>query len=168
MAIISDELRGETLFATPAAPRSTDAGDIEDEDLIEREDMVVTITSGGYIKRIRSRPTARRTAAARAGPACRPRTTMSSPLFSSPIHIPVLFFHTLGMVYKMKTWRLPPRGPHRRARRHGQHPADRARRPHRRPRAPCRERGRLGRPPHHLRHLPTATPPEQAFRLRAT
>ncbi|HRM75588.1 MAG TPA: DNA gyrase subunit A, partial [Paracoccus sp. (in: a-proteobacteria)] len=53
MAIISDELREvRSLFAVPRRTEITDwAGDLDDEDLIEREDMVVTITSGGYIKR---------------------------------------------------------------------------------------------------------------------
>ncbi len=55
MAIISDELREvKELFAVP---RRTEIGDwdadLDDEDLIEREDMVVTVTQGGYIKRTR-------------------------------------------------------------------------------------------------------------------
>ncbi len=53
MAIISDELREvKAAFAVPRRTEIVDwSGDMEDEDLIEREDRVVTITSGGYIKR---------------------------------------------------------------------------------------------------------------------
>jgi DNA gyrase subunit A len=113
MAIISDELREvKALFAVPRRTEIADwSGDMEDEDLIEREDMVVTITSGGYIKRTPLPNSAARTGAARASPRCRPRTTMSSPRFSSRIHIlGSLFFTTDGMVYKLKTWRLPLAG----------------------------------------------------------
>ncbi len=77
MEIISNELR--EVKAAYAVPRRTEiadwSGDMEDEDLIEREDMVVTITSGGYIKRTPWPSSARKTAAARALPRCRPRKT---------------------------------------------------------------------------------------------
>jgi DNA gyrase/topoisomerase IV subunit A len=92
MAIISDELREvKPLFAVPRRTEIADwSGDMEDEDLIEREDMVVTITSGGYIKRTPLAEFRARTAAARVWPRCRPRKTMWSPRFSSPI--PILGF----------------------------------------------------------------------------
>jgi DNA gyrase subunit A len=78
MAIISDELREvKELFAVPRRTEIVDwSGDMEDEDLIEREDMVVTITSGGYIKRTPlAEFRAQNGAAARACPRCRPRKT---------------------------------------------------------------------------------------------
>ena len=51
--IIRDELREvRELFAVPRRTEIVDwAADMDDEDLIEREDMVVTVTAGGYIKR---------------------------------------------------------------------------------------------------------------------
>ena len=89
------------------------ADGIEDEDLIEREDMVVTVTMGGYIKRTPARrSSASRSAAARAAPAWRPRKRMRSPtLFVTSTHNPVLFFSNLGRVYRMKVWKLPEGGP---------------------------------------------------------
>jgi DNA gyrase subunit A len=86
MAIIADELREvRELFAVPRRTEIVDwAGDMEDEDLIEREDMVVTITQSGYIKRTPLAEFAPSAAAARACRRCPPRTTTSSPRFSSP------------------------------------------------------------------------------------
>ncbi|MBK8441395.1 MAG: DNA gyrase subunit A [Rhodobacter sp.] len=113
MAIISDELREvKSLFAVPRRTEIVDwSGDMEDEDLIEREDMVVTITSGGYIKRT---PLAEFRSQNRGGKGLASMQTKEddvvTTLFVANTHTWLLFFTTGGMVYKMKTWRLPQAG----------------------------------------------------------
>ncbi|MFN3994804.1 MAG: DNA gyrase subunit A, partial [Tabrizicola flagellatus] len=113
MGIISDELREvKALFAVPRRTEIADwSGDMEDEDLIEREDMVVTITSGGYIKRT---PLAEFRAQNRGGKGLASMQTKDddvvTTLFVANTHTPLLFFTTDGMVYKLKTWRLPLAG----------------------------------------------------------
>lgn len=105
-------------FATPRRSEIAPAADgIDDEDLIEREDMVVTVTVDGYIKRT-SLDTFR--AQRRGG---KGRSAMSTKdedivteLFVTSTHTPVLFFSTLGKVYRMKVWRLPEGGPNTRGR----------------------------------------------------
>ncbi|GAB1362827.1 DNA gyrase subunit A [Rhodobacter sp.] len=110
MAIISDELiEVKTQFAVPRRTEITDwSGDMEDEDLIEREDMVVTITSGGYIKRT---PLAEFRQQNRGGKGLASMATKEddvvTTLFVANTHTWLLFFTTEGMVYKLKTWRLP-------------------------------------------------------------
>lgn len=113
MSIISEELREvKAMFAVPRRTEIVDwAGDMEDEDLIEREDMVVTITSGGYIKRTNL---AEFRAQNRGGKGLASMATKEddvvTTLFVANTHTPLLFFTTDGMVYKMKTWRLPLAG----------------------------------------------------------
>ncbi len=113
MAIISDELTEmKQLFAVPRRTEIIDwAGDMEDEDLIEREDMVVTITSGGYIKRT---PLAEFRSQNRGGKGLASMQTKEddvvTTLFVANTHTWLLFFTTDGMVYKLKTWRLPLAG----------------------------------------------------------
>ena len=113
MAIISDELREvRSLFAVPRRTEIVDwAGDMEDEDLIEREDMVVTITSGGYIKRT---PLFEFRSQNRGGKGLASMATKEddvvTTLFVANTHTNLLFFTTDGMVYKLKTWRLPQAG----------------------------------------------------------
>ena len=113
MTIISDELREvKSMFAVPRRTEIVDwSGDMEDEDLIEREDMVVTITSGGYIKRTNL---AEFRAQNRGGKGLASMQTKEddvvTTLFVANTHTPLLFFTTDGMVYKMKTWRLPLAG----------------------------------------------------------
>ncbi len=113
MAIISDELREvKAAFAVPRRTEIVDwAGDMEDEDLIEREDMVVTITSGGYIKRT---PLAEFRSQNRGGKGLSSMATKEddvvTTLFVANTHTWLLFFTTDGMVYKLKTWRLPLAG----------------------------------------------------------
>jgi DNA gyrase subunit A len=113
MAIISDELREvKQLFAVPRRTEIVDwAGDMEDEDLIEREDMVVTITSGGYIKRTSLAEFRQQN---RGGKGLSSMATKEddvvTTLFVANTHTWLLFFTTDGMVYKLKTWRLPLAG----------------------------------------------------------
>jgi DNA gyrase subunit A len=113
MAIISDELREvREAFAVPRRTEIAEwAGDLDDEDLIEREDMVVTVTSGGYIKRT---PLAEFRAQRRGGKGLASMATKEddvvTTLFVANTHTELLFFTTDGMVYKLKTWRLPLAG----------------------------------------------------------
>ena len=113
MAIISAELREvKDAFAVPRRTEIVDwAGDLDDEDLIEREDMVVTITSGGYIKRT---PLAEFRAQRRGGKGLASMQTKEddvvTTLFVANTHTQLLFFTTDGMVYKLKCWRLPLAG----------------------------------------------------------
>ena len=110
MSIISDELREvRELFAVPRRTEITDwSGDMEDEDLIEREDMVVTITSGGYIKRtaLAEFRSQRRGGKGLSGMATKEDDVVTT-LFVANTHTELLFFTTDGMVYRLKTWRLP-------------------------------------------------------------
>ncbi|MCW2309232.1 DNA gyrase subunit A [Rhodobium gokarnense] len=105
------EIRDE--FSTPRKTEISDAvGDFEDEDLIQREDMVVTVSHGGYIKRV---PLSTYRAQKRGG---KGRSGMSmkeedfvSRLFVANTHTPVLFFSSRGIAYQMKVWRLPLAAP---------------------------------------------------------
>ena len=113
MEIIATEL-AETrdLFAVARRTQVVDwSGDMEDEDLIEREDMVVTVTSGGYIKRT---PLVEFRSQKRGGKGVSGMQTKEedviTTLFVSNTHTQLLFFTTDGMVYKLKTWRLPQGG----------------------------------------------------------
>jgi len=110
MGIITDELNEvRAKFAVPRRTEIVDwSGDMDDEDLIEREDMVVTVTSGGYIKRT---PLADFRAQKRGGKGISGMQTKEedvvTTLFVANTHTQLLFFTTEGMVYKLKTWRLP-------------------------------------------------------------
>ena len=110
MGIISDELREvRELFAVPRRTEITEwSGDMLDEDLIEREDMVVTITSGGYIKRtaLAEFRSQRRGGKGLSGMATKEDDVVTT-LFVANTHTELLFFTTDGMVYRLKTWRLP-------------------------------------------------------------
>ena len=110
MQIISDELREvRELFAVPRRTEIVDwSGDMEDEDLIEREDMVVTVTSGGYIKRtaLADFRAQKRGGKGLSGMATKDEDVVTT-LFVANTHTQLLFFTTGGMVYKLKTWRLP-------------------------------------------------------------
>ncbi|PZQ21412.1 MAG: DNA gyrase subunit A [Sphingopyxis macrogoltabida] len=105
-------------FATPRKTLLAPAADgIEDEDLIEREEMVVTVTLDGYIKRtpLDTFRAQRRGGKGRAGMATKDEDVVSE-LFVTSTHTPVLFFSTVGKVYRMKVWRLPEGGPATRGR----------------------------------------------------
>ena len=110
MAIIRDELAEvRELFAVPRRTEIVDwSGDMDDEDLIEREDMVVTVTSGGYIKRtpLADFRSQRRGGKGVSGMATKEEDVVTT-LFVANTHTQLLFFTTDGMVYKLKTWRLP-------------------------------------------------------------
>jgi DNA gyrase subunit A len=113
MEIIAGEL--SEIKAQFAVPRRTEiadwAGDMDDEDLIEREDMVVTVTASGWIKRT---PLAEFRAQRRGGKGLSSMQTKEddvvTTLFVANTHTRLLFFTTDGMVYSLKTWRLPLAG----------------------------------------------------------
>jgi DNA gyrase subunit A len=119
MTIIRDELNAiKDQFNTPRKTAIDEAaGDFEDEDLIAREDMVVTVTHGGYIKRVplSAYRAQRRGGKGRSGMSTRDADFVSR-LFVASTHAPVLFFSSLGQVYKMKVWRLPIAEPQGRGR----------------------------------------------------
>jgi DNA gyrase subunit A len=113
MAIIADELREvRELFAVPRRSEIVELeGEVEDEDLIEREDMVVTVTSGGYIKRtpLSEYRSQRRGGKGTQGMATKDEDFVTT-LFVANTHTALLFFTTEGMVYTLKCWRLPLAG----------------------------------------------------------
>ena len=104
-----------------ATPRRTEIvpylDDIDDEDLIEREEMVVTVTMGGYIKRtpLDSFRAQRRGGKGRSGMNTKDEDAITN-LFVTLTHTPVLFFSTAGKVYRMKVWKLPEGAPQARGR----------------------------------------------------
>ena len=112
--IIKDELiavRDE--FATPRRTEIADGGfEMEDEDLIAREDMVVTVSHAGYIKRVPldTYRAQRRGGKGRSGMSTRDEDFVTR-LFVANTHTPILFFSSRGIVYKLKVWRLPQAAP---------------------------------------------------------
>ncbi len=118
-AVMRDELVAvKDAFATPRRTLIAPAADgIDDEDLIEREEMVVTVTHDGYIKRtsLDSFRAQRRGGKGRAGMATREEDAVAQ-MFVTSTHNPVLFFSTSGKVYRLKVWRLPEGGPATRGR----------------------------------------------------
>lgn len=100
-------------FANPRRTAIEEAGEeLDDEDYIQKEDMVVTISNTGYIKRV---PLNTYRAQKRGG---KGRTGMETKeedfvhdLFVANTHTPVLFFSTIGIAYKMKVYKIPLAGP---------------------------------------------------------
>ncbi|EBA09010.1 DNA gyrase subunit A [Sagittula stellata] len=110
MGIIREEMTAiREEFAVPRRTEIVDwAGDMDDEDLIEREDMVVTVTAGGYIKRtaLADFRAQKRGGKGLSGGGLKEDDVVTT-LFVANTHTQLLFFTTDGMVYKLKTWRLP-------------------------------------------------------------
>jgi DNA gyrase subunit A len=110
MAIIRDELTGiRESFVTPRKTQIVDwDADVDDEDLIAREDMVVTVSHAGYIKRVplSTYRAQRRGGKGRSGMVTRDEDFVTR-LFVANTHTPVLFFSSEGQAYKEKVWRLP-------------------------------------------------------------
>jgi DNA gyrase subunit A len=116
-AIVKAELAEvKTKFATPRKTVIVEQeGEVEDEDLIQREDMVVTVSHAGYVKRVplSTYRAQRRGGKGRAGMQTRDEDFVSR-LFVASTHTPVLFFSSRGQVYKEKVWRLPMAAPNAR------------------------------------------------------
>jgi DNA gyrase subunit A len=112
--IVKDEMIAvKEAYATPRRTIILDAaGDMDDEDLIQREDMVVTVSHAGYIKRVplSTYRAQRRGGKGRSGMATREEDFVAR-LFVASTHTPVLFFSSRGYVYKEKVWRLPLTSP---------------------------------------------------------
>ena len=113
-AIIKEELAAiKSEFATPRRTVIIDQeGEMEDEDLIQREDMVVTVSHAGYVKRVplSTYRAQKRGGKGRAGMQTREEDFVTR-LFVASTHTPVLFFSSRGQVYKEKVWRLPLAAP---------------------------------------------------------
>ena len=113
-SIIKDELAAvKKDFATPRRTEIAEQdGEVEDEDLIQREDMVVTVSHLGYIKRVplSTYRAQKRGGKGRGGMQVREEDFVSR-LFVASTHTPVLFFSSQGQVYKEKVWRLPLAAP---------------------------------------------------------
>ncbi len=114
IAIVKNELLSiKSEFGTPRRTEILETeGEVEDEDLIQREDMVVTVSHKGYIKRVplSNYRAQRRGGKGRAGMATREEDFVTR-VFIANTHTPVLFFSSRGMAYKMKVWRLPVAAP---------------------------------------------------------
>ena len=112
--IIKDELQAvKTQFATPRRTVIIDQeGEVDDEDLIQRDDMVVTVSHAGYVKRVplSTYRAQKRGGKGRAGMQTREEDFVTR-LFVASTHTPVLFFSSRGQVYKEKVWRLPLAAP---------------------------------------------------------
>ncbi|NMW31449.1 DNA gyrase subunit A [Altererythrobacter sp. RZ02] len=105
-------------YATPRVAEIAPAWDgLDDEDLIERDEMVVTVTLDGYIKRtpLSTFRAQNRGGKGRAGMATKEEDAVSE-MFVTSTHNPVLFFSTSGKVYRLKVWKLPEGGPTTRGR----------------------------------------------------
>jgi DNA gyrase subunit A len=104
-----------------ADPRRTSIEDVEfeqdDEALIQPEDVVLTVTHGGYVKRVpvSSYRAQRRGGKGRSGMSTREEDFVSQ-VFVVNTHTPVLFFSTSGMVYTLKAHRIPEGTPQARGR----------------------------------------------------
>lgn len=116
-SIISEELaeiKGK--YATERRSIFVEGGlDFEDEDLIAVEDMVVTVTAAGYVKRtpLDTYRAQRRGGKGRSGMSMKDEDYVTT-VFVATTHTPVLFFSSTGMAYKLKVWKLPPGGPNTR------------------------------------------------------
>ena len=114
MEIIKSELNEvKDAFAVPRRSEMVESDlDIDDEDLIEREDMVVTVTHGGYVKRtaLATYRTQHRGGKGRSGMSMKDEDFVKG-LFAANTHTEILFFSSTGMVYKQKVYRLPLGGP---------------------------------------------------------
>ena len=113
-SIIRDELTAvKTAFANPRRTEIIDSeADMDDEDLIQREEMVVLVSHAGYIKRVplSTYRAQRRGGKGRSGMATREEDFVAR-LFVASTHTPVLYFSSKGQVYKEKVWRLPLAAP---------------------------------------------------------
>ena len=113
-SIISSELTEiKEKYATDRRSIFVEGGlDFEDEDLIAVEDMVVTVTAAGYVKRtpLDTYRAQRRGGKGRSGMSMKDEDYVTT-VFVATTHTPVLFFSSTGMAYKLKVWKLPPGGP---------------------------------------------------------
>jgi DNA gyrase subunit A len=114
MAVVRRELTEvREAFAVPRRSAIVEGDtDVEDEDLIAREEMVITVTHGGYVKRtpLTTYRTQHRGGKGRAGMSTKEEDAVTR-VFSASTHAPMLFFSSGGKAYKLKVWRLPVGAP---------------------------------------------------------
>jgi DNA gyrase subunit A len=114
MTIIVDELKAiKEEFATPRRTEIVEnEGEVDDEDLIQREDMVVTVSHAGYVKRVplSTYRAQKRGGKGRSGVGIKEEDFVVK-LFVASTHTPILFFSSTGMVYRLKVWRIPVGNP---------------------------------------------------------
>ncbi|EGF90726.1 DNA gyrase, A subunit [Asticcacaulis biprosthecium C19] len=114
MAIVREELvEVKAQFAVPRRTQIAESeGDIEDEDLIPREDMVVTVTHSGYVKRtpLSMYREQHRGGKGRSGMAMKDEDAIIG-VYTASTHQPMLFFSSTGKAFKLKVWRLPVGNP---------------------------------------------------------
>ncbi|MBL8543022.1 MAG: DNA gyrase subunit A [Hyphomonadaceae bacterium] len=119
LGIIRDELTAvKDQFGTARRTTFSESeGEIDDEALIPREEMVITVTHGGYVKRtpLAAYRTQRRGGKGRAGMQMKDEDFVTR-VFVASTHAPILFFSSSGMVYKIKAWRIPAGDPRTRGR----------------------------------------------------
>ena len=110
MAVVREELvEVREKFAIPRRTQMVEGGaELEDEDLIPREDMVITVTHGGYVKRtaLSTYRSQKHGGKGRSGMSTKDEDAVTR-VFSASTHAPVLFFSSGGKVYRFKVWRLP-------------------------------------------------------------
>jgi DNA gyrase subunit A len=110
MAVVRAELvEVRDAYAVPRRSQIVEGdADLEDEDLIVREDMVITVTHGGYVKRtpLSTYRTQHRGGRGRSGMSTKEEDAVTR-VFSASTHAPMLFFSSGGKAYKLKVWRLP-------------------------------------------------------------
>jgi DNA gyrase subunit A len=110
MAIVREELvEVKDNFAVPRRTEIVEGdADVEDEDLIAREEMVITVTHGGYVKRtpLAMYRTQHRGGKGRSGMQTKEEDAVTR-VFSANTHTPMLFFSSGGKAYQLKVWRLP-------------------------------------------------------------
>ena len=167
--IIKDELKAiRDEFATPRKTEIVEGGaDLEDEDLIQREDMVVTVTHAGWIKRVPldTYRAQKRGGKGRSGMATKEEDFVTR-VFVANTHTPVLFFSSRGQVYKEKVWRLPLAAPQARGKALiNLLPLERGR-AHHHDHAAARGRGELGDARRDVRDDRRHGAAEQALRFR--
>ena len=155
MAIVREELvEVREAFAVPRRTEIVEGdADVEDEDLIAREDMVITVTHGGYVKRtpLATYRTQHRGGKGRSGMSTKDEDAVTR-VFSAITHTPMLFFSSGGKAYKLKVWRLPVGTPTSRGKAFVNLLPDRARREHHLDPAAARGRGDLGPVRRDVRH----------------
>ncbi len=110
MGIVREELvEVRTAFAVPRRTEIVDGdADVEDEDLIARDEMVITVTHGGYVKRtpLSIYRTQHRGGKGRSGMATKEEDAVTR-VFSANTHTPLLYFSSGGKAFQLKVWRLP-------------------------------------------------------------
>ena len=107
---IKDELKDiKAKFATPRKTKIINQiGSFDIEDVVQKEDVIITITNKGYIKRspLSSVKVQKRGGKGKTGITTRDEDFVNQ-IFTANTHTPILFFTSKGIVYKLKAWKIP-------------------------------------------------------------